>query len=130
MCNYTLYRGLVIIYKKRFKKMSGVKEKLHGLKLELLNDKGNMMLDGVIVIGIGLIVLVAIFSIAPIIGSSIDESTVIVATSDWNATTNTDLTTGVNLWGQCASLLFLIVMISIIVKIVSIFGKMSDKEGK
>ena len=91
-----------------------MKEKLQDHRWKTLNDEGVSMIDGAIGVSIGLIVLVAIFSIAPLIGSSIDTSTTIPAGSQWNATTNTDLTTGVDLWTQNASLLALAVMVSIL----------------
>jgi len=91
-----------------------VKEKIQEHQLRTLTDDGVSMIDGAIGVAIGLIVLVAIFSIAPVIGSNIDQSTTIAAASQWNSTTNTDLTTGVDLWQQNSSLLALAVMVSIL----------------
>ena len=94
--------------------MSVLKEKLYAHQMKtLMTDEGLSGINGAIVIAIGLIVLLALFSMLPIIGSSIDESTVIVATSNWNATTNEDLTTGVDLWSQTAGLLTLVVIAGI-----------------
>lgn len=54
--------------------MCDLKEKLHGRRFKPLNDEGVSMIDGAIGVAIGLIVLVAIFSLAPVIGSAIDSS--------------------------------------------------------
>jgi hypothetical protein len=63
---------------------------------------------------IGLIVLVAVFSIAPLIGSNIDSAATVPPDSEWNATVNTDIPTGVDIWEQNAGLLMLAVMVSIL----------------
>ena len=80
----------------------------------LLNDDAASMIDAIIGIAIGLIVLVAVFSLAPVIGFNIDESTTIPAGSVWNATTNPDMTTGNELWTQNSTLLILALMVSIL----------------
>ncbi|EJG06658.1 hypothetical protein Metli_0694 [Methanofollis liminatans DSM 4140] len=80
----------------------------------LLNDDAVGMIDAVIGMAIGLIVLVAVFSIAPVIGSNIDSSVTIPAGSQWNSTTNADMTTGVEIWTQNSALLILAVMVSIL----------------
>lgn len=79
-----------------------------------LNDEGVSMIDAAIGIAIGLIVLVAVFSLAPVIGSNIDSSVNVPAGSQWNATENTDMITGDSLWTQNAGLLALAVMVSIL----------------
>ena len=80
----------------------------------LLNDDAVSMIDAIIGIAIGLIVLVAVFSLAPVIGFNIDASTSIPAGSQWNATTNPDMTTGNELWTQNSTLLILALMVSIL----------------
>jgi len=80
----------------------------------LLNDDAIGMIDAVIGMAIGLIVLVAVFSIAPVVGSNIDASVTIPASSQWNSTTNADMTTGVEIWTQNSALLILAVMVSIL----------------
>ena len=83
-----------------------------------LDESGNTMIDVAVTMAIGLIVLVAVFSLAPLIGSSIDDATTIPGTSQWNSATNPDIPTGVGIWEQNAGLLMLAVMVSILSMII------------
>ena len=83
-----------------------------------MNESGNTMIDVAVTMAIGLIVLVAVFSIAPLIGSNIDSASTIPPGSQWNATENTDIPTGVGIWEQNAGLLMLAVMVSILAMII------------
>ncbi len=83
-----------------------------------LNESGTTMIDVAITMAIGLIVLVAVFSLAPLIGSNIDSAASIPSGSQWNATENTDIPTGVGIWEQNAGLLMLAVMVSILSMII------------
>ena len=134
---YIYFKGIIPVYRrfteiieKIVNKLVSVKEKLQEHRWKSMNDEGVSMIDGAIGVSIGLIVLVAIYSIAPVIGSNIDASTTIDATSQWNSTTNPGLTTGVDLWQQNSSLLALAVMVSIlslvIFSIMAIRGRQED----
>jgi hypothetical protein len=79
-----------------------------------MNESGNTMIDVAVTMAIGLIVLVAVYSLAPLIGSNIDTASTIPPGSQWNATENTDIPTGVGIWEQNAGLLILAVMVSIL----------------
>ena len=79
-----------------------------------MNESGGTMIDVAVTMAIGLIVLVAVYSLAPLIGSNIDSAATIPAGSQWNATENTDIPTGVGIWEQNAGLLILAVMVSIL----------------
>ena len=68
----------------------------------------------VIAVAIGLIVLAAVFSLAPVIGDKIDSSVDVPAGSDWNTTENPDIPTGVDIWSDNASLISLVVLVMII----------------
>ena len=83
-----------------------------------MNESGNTMIDVAVTMAIGLIVLVAVFSIAPLIGSNIDSAATVPPDSEWNATVNTDIPTGVEIWEQNAGLLILAVMVSILAMII------------
>lgn len=83
-----------------------------------MNESGNTMIDVAVTMAIGLIVLVAVFSLAPLIGSNIDSAASIPSGSEWNATENTDIPTGVEIWTQNAGLLMLAVMVSILAMII------------
>lgn len=83
-----------------------------------LDESGATMIDVAVTMAIGLIVLVAIFSLAPLIGSNIDSASSVPAESQWNSTTNPDIPTGVGIWEQNAGLLMLAVMVSILSMII------------
>ena len=83
-----------------------------------MNESGNTMIDVAVTMAIGLIVLVAVYSLAPLIGSNIDSAATIPPDSQWNATVNTDIPTGVEIWEQNAGLLILAVMVSILAMII------------
>ena len=80
-----------------------------------IKDNESGMIEAAIAISIGLIVLVAIFSIAPVIGDSIDNSVTIDNTSAWAAA---DIPSGAALWTQNANMLSLAVMISILALVI------------
>ena len=83
-----------------------------------MNESGNTMIDVAVTMAIGLIVLVAVFSLAPLIGSSIEGAALVPEGSEWNAITNPDIPTGVGIWEQNAGLLMLAVMVSILSMII------------
>ncbi|MDI6720448.1 MAG: hypothetical protein QMD46_12630 [Methanomicrobiales archaeon] len=83
-----------------------------------MNEDGTTMIDVAVTMAIGLIVLVAVFSLAPLIGSNIDSAATIPSGSQWNATENPDIPTGVGIWEQNAGLLILAVMVSILSMII------------
>lgn len=83
-----------------------------------MNESGATMIDVAVTMAIGLIVLVAVFSLAPLIGSNIDSAATIPSGSQWNATENTNIPTGVGIWEQNAGLLMLAVMVSILSMII------------
>ena len=83
-----------------------------------MNESGSTMIDVAVTMAIGLIVLVAVFSLAPLIGSNIDSAASIPSGSQWNATENTEIPTGVEIWTQNAGLLMLAVMVSILAMII------------
>ena len=79
-----------------------------------MNESGATMIDVAVTMAIGLIVLVAVYSLAPLIGSNIDSAAMIPEGSQWNSTTNPGIPTGVGIWEQNAGLLILAVMVSIL----------------
>ena len=83
-----------------------------------LDESGTTMIDVAVTMAIGLIVLVAVFSLAPLIGSNIDGAASVPEGSQWNSTTNPDIPTGVGIWEQNAGLLMLAVMVSILSMII------------
>lgn len=78
------------------------------------NDSGVTMIDAAITMAVGLIVLVAVFSLAPLIGSNLDMAGQVPPGSQWNITENPSIPTGVSVWEQNATLLVLAVMVSIL----------------
>ena len=94
-----------------------------------MNESGNTMIDVAVAMAIGLIVLVAVYSLAPLIGSNIDSAATIPAGSQWNATENTDIPTGVEIWEQNAGLLTLAVMVSILAMIIWAIMRIRGNSG-
>ena len=94
-----------------------------------MNESGSTMIDVAVTMAIGLIVLVAVFSLAPLIGSNIDSAASIPAASQWNSTTNTDIPTGVEIWTQNAGLLMLAVMVSILAMIIWAIMRIRGNSG-
>ncbi len=83
--------------------------------MKLFNNKAQMgTMELVIAVAIGLIVLAAVFSLAPVIGDKIDNSITVSADSEWNSTENANLPTGVDIWKDNASLISLVVLVMII----------------
>ncbi len=84
-------------------------------ELELFsNDHGVSTMNALVGIAISVIVLVAVFSLAPVIGSNIDASTNIPAGSQWNTTENPDLQSGVDIWTQYSGIIILVGLISLL----------------
>lgn len=76
----------------------------------------------IISIAIGIITLVAVFAMAPVVGSTIENSMPAVSdTSDWNSTVNTDLPSGADIWSQLAPLLVLAVLALVIGLVIMYF---------
>lgn len=94
-----------------------------------MNESGDTMIDVAVTMAIGLIVLVAVFSIAPLIGSNIDSASSVPADSQWNSTTNPDIPTGVGIWEQNAGLLMLAVMVSILSMIIWAIMRVKGNSG-
>lgn len=85
------------------------------------------MLTALVGIAIGLIVLVAVFSIAPLIGDSIDEASSVAPGSAWDATNMTTAgADGVSLWTDNASLIglaVLVLILSIVIGVIMTMGR-------
>ena len=94
-----------------------------------MNESGNTMIDVAVTMAIGLIVLVAVYSLAPLIGSNIDSAATIPPDSQWNATVNTEIPTGVEIWEQNAGLLILAVMVSILSLIIWAIMRVRGNSG-
>lgn len=94
-----------------------------------MNESGNTMIDVAVAMAIGLIVLVAVYSLAPLIGSNIDSAATVPPDSQWNATVNEDMPTGVEIWEQNAGLLILAVMVSILSLIIWAIMRIQGSKG-
>lgn len=96
-------------------------------------DKDNKAQMGtmelVIAVAIGLIVLAAVFSLAPVIGDKIDSSVTVPSGSDWNTTEHTDIPTGVDIWSDNASLISLVVLVMIISLAIFYIRRMGGSGG-
>ncbi len=76
----------------------------------------------IIAIAIGILTLIAIFSVIPVVGGSIDNAMPPLAEdSDWNTTTNQDLPSGASMWSQLGPLLVLAVLALVIGLVIMYF---------
>ena len=87
-------------------------------KIFTKDTKGQGMFLGIIMMAGGLIALVAIFSIAPLIGHSIDAAIDVPANSSWNTTEHPEIPEGIDLWMDNAPLLALVVTVTILVMVI------------
>jgi hypothetical protein len=83
--------------------------------LKRLRDEHGQAFMGIIMMAGGLLALVAIFSIAPLVGYSIDNAINVPNSSGW---ANTTLPSGLSLWSTNAPLLALVVTVSILVTVI------------
>jgi uncharacterized protein (UPF0333 family) len=85
---------------------------MFGIKKMLKNRKAQVgTMELVISVAIGLIVLAAIYSLAPVIGDKIDSSVELSNNSSW---AGDDVPTGVDIWKDNATLISLVVLVMII----------------
>ena len=76
----------------------------------------------IIAIAIGILTLIAIFSVIPVVGGSIDNAMpALDEGSEWNTTTNTDLPSGASMWTQLGPLLVLAVLALVIGLVIMYF---------
>ena len=89
------------------------KDKLKAKVGALKEDKrGIAAIWALVTAAIAIAALVIIFAIVPMIGYQVDTAVPIPAASQWNATTNTDIVTGVGLWGSVGPLIKLVAIVS------------------
>jgi len=76
----------------------------------------------IIAIAIGILTLIAVFSVIPVVGGSIDNAMpTLDEDSDWNTTTNPDLPGGASMWSQLGPLLVLAVLALVIGLVIMYF---------
>jgi hypothetical protein len=76
----------------------------------------------IIAIAIGILTLIAVFSVIPVVGGSIDNAMPDVGdTSEWNTTNNPDLPSGASMWTQLGPLLVLAVLAMVIGLVIMYF---------
>ena len=76
----------------------------------------------IIAIAIGILTLIAVFSVIPVVGGSIDNAMpTLDEDSEWNTTTNTDLPSGGSMWSQLGPLLVLAVLAMVIGLVIMYF---------
>lgn len=86
----------------------------------MAKDNGPMSL--IIAIAIGLITLIAVITVGPVVGGSIENAMPALAEdSGWNSTTNPDLPKGSDTWEQLVPLLVLAVLALVIGLVIMYF---------
>ena len=77
------------------------------------NDKrGTATIWALVTASIAVAALIIIFAIIPMIGYQVDSAVPIPASSQWNATTNDAIVSGVSLWGSIGPLIKLVAIVS------------------
>jgi len=69
-------------------------------------------------IAITVVVLIALYSIIPIIGENLDSAASVGADSDWNSDVNSDIETGVGLWESIGPLITLAAIVSVLAVVI------------
>ena len=86
----------------------------------MAKDNGPMSL--IIAIAIGLITLIAVITVGPVVGGSIENAMPALAEdSGWNSTANPDLPKGSDTWEQLVPLLVLAVLALVIGLVIMYF---------
>lgn len=76
----------------------------------------------IIAIAIGLITLIAVITVGPVVGGSIENAMpTLAADSSWNDTYNTDLPDGADTWEQMVPLIVLAVLALVIGLVIMYF---------
>lgn len=84
--------------------------------------KDNSPMSLIISIAIGLITLIAVITVGPVVGGSIENAMPeLAADSGWNKTYNPDLPDGSDTWGQLVPLIILSVLALIIGLVIMYF---------
>jgi len=73
-----------------------------------------MTMQGLGEIALGVLTLIVVYSVVPLIGSSMDTATTLGPTSQWNHTVNANIPTGVDLWTTVGPFLTLAAIILIV----------------
>ena len=113
--------------------------KLERLKKALFtfkkDERGTATVWALVSASVAVAALVIIFAIVPMIGYQVDSAVPIPAGSQWNATENTQIVSGVGLWGAIGPLIKLVAIVSflglVIASIIMLAGSTSEEtQGK
>jgi len=85
---------------------------------------------GLVTASIAVAALVIIFAIVPMIGYQVDTAVPIPSGSQWNATTNTNIVTGVSLWGSVGPLIKLVAIVSFLGLVIASVILLAGREEK
>ena len=87
---------------------------------------------GLIGVGIAMAALIIIFQIVPMIGYQVESAVTIPGTSQWNYSTNSNIVSGVSLWGAVGPLIKLVAIVSLlglVIASVMLLGAREEKKG-
>jgi len=97
------------------------------------DKRGVAAIWALVTASIAVAALVIIFAIIPMIGYQVDTAVPIPGSSQWNATTNPDMVTGVSLWGSVGPLIKLVAIVSflglVIASVIMLAGRREGGEG-
>lgn len=83
------------------------------------NSDGQAGIMALVGIAIGVMILAVVYIIMPLVGSELDQAVTLPADSQWNASVNTDIETGYDLWGSVGG----IITVAAIIVVVAVFLK-------
>jgi len=95
------------------------------------DERGTATVWALVSASVAVAALVIIFAIVPMIGYQVDSAVPIPAGSAWNATENTQIVSGVGLWGAIGPLIKLVAIVSflglVIASIIMLAGSTSEE---
>ena len=109
-------------------------EKLTEHIKKVKNDKRGVTgtVWGLIGVAIAMAALIIIFQIVPMIGYQVESAVEIPNGSQWNYSTNSNIVSGVSLWGSVGPLIKLVAIVSLlglVIASVMILGGREEKKG-
>ncbi len=73
-----------------------------------------MTMQGIVAMAIGILALLVVYTIIPLVGSQLDTAVTLPATSQWNASVNTNIPTAYATWASLGGILKVAAIIVII----------------
>lgn len=79
-----------------------------------MRDNRAVSMMGLVAMAIGVLTLIVVYTIIPLVGSQLDASFTLGASSDWNSSHNSNIPTGVSLWESLGGIIKVAAIILIV----------------